>query len=318
MIDSLKFVQGAVAKKDFVQELTHYHIEGGFIKAFNGMLGLCCPIDLDLDVKPNATQFNKAIQSCKETAALHLTDKGRLAIKSGPFRAFVDCIPGDFPEVAPEGREIPLNGGLLKVIKTLAPFIAEDASRQWARGILLRGQSAYVTNNIVLIQHWLGYEFPVDLNIPRAAVVELIRIGEEPVSLQVGENNVTFHFEGDRWLRTQTYDLSWPDVDRVLSVGTPPTVPAPQALWEAAEDLAPFVDDLGRLFLSAGKASTSQHDGEGASVDIPEIQHNGCFHFKQLGLVSKVVETIDFSQYPKPCPFLGKDLRGVIIGMKVL
>lgn len=317
MIESLKFVQGAVAKKDFVQELTHYHIENGLIKAFNGMLGLCCPIDLNLDVKPNATQFFKAIQSCKETATLHLTDAGRLAIKSGPFRAFVDCIPGDFPEVLPKGRKIPLDGGLLAVIKALAPFIAEDASRQWARGILLRGQSAYVTNNIILIQKWLGYQFPIDLNIPRAAVAELLRIGEEPTSLQVGENNVTFHFPGNRWLRTQTYDLSWPDVDRILSVDGDFKA-APQALWDSTEELVHFVDDQGRLFLSPGKVSTSQNEGEGASVDIPELEHAGCFHFKQLYLVSKIADKIDLSKYPKPCPFIGKDLRGVIIGMKVL
>lgn len=317
MINSLKFVMGAVAKKDFVPELLHFHIEKGFVRGYNGMLGLCCPIDLNLDVKPNAVQFIKAIQACKETAALHMTDKGRLAIKSGAFRAFLDCIPGDFPEVAPEGTVIPLNGKLLGVIKTLAPFIAEDASRQWARGILLRGQSAFVTNNVVLIQYHLGYDFPVDLNIPRSAVVELIRIGEEPVSLQIGEGNVTFHFEGDKWLRTQTYDLAWPDVEKVLDAPASELAAAPSGLWEAAESLAPFVDDLGHLFLTPGKVSTSQEGGEGASMDLEEIKYEGCFHFKQVTLISKIVDTIDLSTYPKPSPFRGENLRGVIVGMRI-
>lgn len=317
MINSLKFVMGAVARKDFVPELLHFHIEKGFVRGYNGMLGLCCPIDLNLDAKPNAIQFIKAIQACKETAALHLTDKGKLAIKSGPFRAFIECIPGDFPEVAPEGREIILNGSLLKAIKTLAPFIAEDASRQWARGILLRGQSAYATNNVVLMQYWLGYDFPIDLNIPRAAVIELLRIGEEPERLQLAENNVTFHFSGNRWLRTQTYDLGWPDVDKVLSGAGIPEMPAPVAVWDAAEELAPFVDELGRLFFTPGKVSTSQTEGDGASVEIPEIATEGCFHFKQVGLISSVVEKIDFSVYPRPCPFTGQNIRGVIVGMRV-
>lgn len=316
MINSLKFVMGAVAKKDFAPELCHFHIQGGTVRGYNGMLGLCCPINLNIDVKPNAIQFVKAIQTCKDTVALHVTDKGKLAIKSGNFRAFVECIPGDFPEVVPEGREIQLDGNLLKAIKVLAPFIAEDASRQWARGILFRGRSAFATNNVVIVEYWLNYDFPVDLNIPKAAVQELIRIGEEPSSMQISDTSVTFHFSGNRWLRTQTYDLAWPNVSAILDLPSNPIAP-PEGLWQAVEDISPFVNDLGNIFFGDGKVATSCNDGEGASVEVPGIDHMGCFHFKQLALLEKVVEKIDFSTYPKPCGFIGENLRGALAGMRI-
>jgi len=317
MLKALKFVQGAVAAKDFVPELMHFRIENGTIRGYNGMLGLCCPIDLDLDVSPKAAPFIKAIQTCKdETVQLHVTPAGRLSIKSGKFKAFIECSPTEFPDVAPEGTEIALNGSMLAVLKTLAPFIAEDASKPWARGILFKGQSAFATNNICLIEHWMASPFPIDVNIPRSAVLELVRIAEEPIRIQVTENRVTFHYPENRWLSTQTYSAEWPDLSRVLEIESQ-QVPMPTELWAAVENLAPFVDDLGRIYFKNGSACTSLVEGDGAAIEVPGLPvAGGCFNFKQLLLLGKNIKTIDFTTYPRPCLFHGDNLRGAIIGFR--
>jgi hypothetical protein len=279
------------------------------------MMGLCCPIDLNLDVCPKAVPLIKAIQTCSDTIQLHMTPAGKLAVKSGKFKAFIECIPTDYPEVVPEGEEVVLNGEMLKTLKQLAPFIADDASRPWARGILFRGQSAFVTNNVILVEKWLGYNFPVEINVPKSAVLELIRIGEEPERLQVTESSVTFHFTKNRWLRTQTYSLQWPDLAKILDRSNIQG-PVPAGLWQAALDLAPFVEDTGRLFFSPGNVSTGQTDGSGAAMEVPELMSTGCFHFEQLRLLDGVANTIDFSDPLSPCVFYGEKLRGAIIGMR--
>jgi DNA polymerase III sliding clamp (beta) subunit (PCNA family) len=317
MLDVLKFVQGSVASKDFVPELMHFKIENGTIRGYNGMLGLCCPIALDLNVSPKAVPFIKAIQTCKDTVQLHVTPAGKLAVKSGKFKAFIDCIEAEFPDRPPEGVTTALSGSLLRVLKTLAPFIAEDASRPWARGILLRGQSAFATNNICVIEHWLDQVFPVEVNLPRSAVLELIRIGVEPISIQATDQSVTFHYPEGRWLRTQTYSTKWPDLERILNVGCN-RLPIPAGLFEAITDLSPFVDDLGRIFLKRdGSISTGQHEGVGASVELPEMISEGCYHFKQILLLEKVATSIDLNAYPAPCLFMGDKVRGAIVGMRV-
>lgn len=315
MLDSLRFVMGAVAKKDFVPSLVHFNIEGGRVRGFNGMLGLCCPIEMNLSVSPKATQFVKAIQTCKDTVQLHVTPAGRLAVKSGAFKVFVDCTEESYPMVEPEGDEIVPKGPIMAVLKRLAPFIAEDASRPWARGILLRGNSAFATNNIVVIEHWMETPFPTEINIPKAAVTELLRIGEEPTSLQVTESNATFHFSGHRWLRTQTFTTKWPDLSKVLDVESTQT-PVPDGLWEAVTDLLPFADDLGRLHLVPGVISTGHTDGTGASVELSSLEVTGCFNAQQLALLKGVVSTIALSGYPKPCLFYGDSIRGAIVGMR--
>jgi hypothetical protein len=316
MLDAIRFAQGAVAKKDFVAALTHFQIKNGFIKGHNGGLTLCAPIDLELDVIPKATSFIKAITTCKETIQLHTTPTGRLSVKSGKFKAFIDCVEEGFPQTNPEGDAIELpGGGILKALKTLYPFIAEDASRPWARGILFRDQSAFATNNVVLIEHWLGYRFPVAINIPRSAVTEMIRISEEPVRLQICENSVTFFYPEGRWLKTQLYSLEWPDLDRVLSRQSNPKAP-PAGLWEALEDLAPFTDKLRRVYFQPGLITTDLTESPAASIEVLELQDTGVYNIDYLTNLADTVQNIDWAGYPAPCIFYGEGVRGAIVGMK--
>lgn len=315
MLDSLRFVQGAVAKKDFVPALTHFRIAGGYILGYNGMLALHSPVALDLKASPKAAQLVKAVQTCKETIQLHMTTNGRLAVRSGSFRAFVDCTQEEFPDVVPEGQVVPLNGHLLEVMKKLAPIISDDASRSWSRGILLRGESAFATNNMVLVEYWCGEPFPVTVNIPKAAVTELLRIGEEPESLQLSDTSVTFHFSEGRWLRTQTFSPDWPDLSKILD-GAHTLSPLPPRLWEALAELAPFTDELGRVYFSDGVLTTSLSGETGAVAEISDFAAAGCFNIDHLRLLEGLATMADFTLFPKACPFSGSKLRGAIVGMR--
>lgn len=317
MLSSLKFVQGAVAKKDFVPALAHFQIKDGLVKGFNGSLALCGPIDLNLAVQPKALPFIKAIQACTDTIALHVTDTGRLSIKSGRFKAFIDCIDEAFPNIEPEGDTVRLDGGLLKVLKKLAPFIAEDASRPWARGILFRGHSAYATNNVVIIEHWLGYTFPVEINVPKSAVAELLRINEEPESMQVTPTSVTFHFSNRRWLRSQTYSLDWPDVARVLDREASPGA-FPETLFASIHDcLLPFIEEDGGIYFKKdGSVATAFADGVGASVQFEPFNAHGKYNAEQFMLLEGVAERIDLTSFPAPTLFFGDKVRGAIVGMR--
>jgi len=315
MLETLKFVQGAVAKKDFVPVLMHFHIKNGIICGYNGRLALSSPIDLDLDCCPLAKPFVKAIQTCKDTIELHMTAAGRLSVKSGKFRAYVDCVQEVFPDIKPEGEIVELQSGFLDTFKLLAPFIAEDDSKQWARGILLRGQSAYATNNIILIEKWMGSPFPVEVNVPANAVAELLRIGEDPISLQMNENSLTFHYSSGRWLRSQLLSTQWPDVGAILSRESAQE-PVPEGLWAGLQEIKPFVDDLGRVWIRPGKISTHLDEGIGASTEVP-MTTVGCFNLEQLALLESVATSIDISAHPRPGLFYGDKLRGAIVGIRV-
>ena len=315
MLNELKFVRGAIGKKDLLPYLTHFRIEDGTVRSFNGTLALSTPIELDMDCTPKAEPFIKAIQNCSDTVAMSMTKAGRLSIKSGAFKAFVDCVEEETPHVVPEGDEIEIDGdAVLTALKAVSPFIGNDASRPWSNGILLNGQSAYATNNVALVEYWVGSVFPHVCNIPKIAVREMIRINEPPIRAQMTKESISFHYEGGRWIRTALLDTGWPDLAKILNAPCNAT-PVDERLYDALEHIKPFVDKLERVYIGDGVMRTTLTEGEGASFEVPDYQYNGVFQRPMLMLLKGVAHSIDFTTYPKPCIFYGERLRGAIIGM---
>ena len=317
MLLELKFVQGAVAKKELIPSLTHFRIEGGRVRSFNGMLALCSPIAFDIDCSPKAIPFVKAIQNCNDTVTLNMTTNGRLSVKSGPFNALIECVTEETPHVEPEGIEFQIDGeALLKALKVIAPFIGNDASRPWTNGVLLRGQSAFATNNVTLIEYWVGTPFPLTCNVPRDAIREMVRIGEPPTHAQADGRSITFHYSGGRWVRTNLLSAEWPDLAPILET-TGQMAQFPESIFEGLEALRPFLDKLNRVYFNGHGLSTTAEDSDGAHYKIADWPHEGIYAWPMLMLLKDVAKWIDFSSYPKPCIFQGDRLRGAIIGMRL-
>lgn len=317
MLAQLKFVQGAVAKKDFVPALSHFAIRSGKILGYNGQIALCSPIALTLEATPNAKTFIKAIQACGENIQFNVTPANKLSIKSGSFKAFVACVENEtFPTVEPTGVEMDPPHDFMDAIETLAPFVSEDASKQWSRGIMFRGRSAFATNNVILLEYWLGTPFPHELNIPAECVAELLRIKEDPVKLMVSDNSISFLYEGGRWLHSSLYSTAWPDVADFLEFGGHPE-PVPPGFFEAVEALKPFTDKLDSIYLLEDEITTSLEEGEGASIDVKGVLGKARYSAEHLLLLKDVVTLVDFRHYPSPGCLRGKNVRGRFTGMRL-
>lgn len=316
MLNELRFVQGAVAKKDFIPAMTHFEIKDGEVRAYNGSLALCSPIPFDLECKPKAIPLVRAIGNCTETIQLSLTSAGRLRVQSGGFRAFIDCTDDLTPHVGPEGEDVELDGeALLRAFTTLSPFIGDDASRPWSNGVLLQGASAFATNNVTLVEYWAGTQWPRTVNVPRAAIKEALRIGEPPTRAQFAAASLTLHYENGRWLRTQLLEPAWPNTGALLDVPSTPQ-PLPDALFQALEAIAPFEDKLGRIYFRDGAVHTHAEEDLGAVYEVPGLVGGPIFNRGMLLSLRGAATTIDFGPYPKPAPFFGNQLRGLIIGMR--
>lgn len=319
MLNDLKFVQGAVAKKDYVPALTHFHIGEGRIYGFNGVLAISTPTDLAVTATPKAASFVKAVERIPDDqeVVLNLTETGRLSVKAGRFRAYVECHDDSSGtvKVAPAGELVPLAPGILPVLRVLAPFMGIDASRPWAMGILFKGQSAFATNNIVLVEHWLPMLFPTPMTIPAEAIKEMIRIGTDPTGIQLEERAVTFHYPNGAWLRTALFSTEWPDLSAVLDKPSN-AVPFPDGFFDAVTRLDAFTGKENRLYLRPGIVATSPHEGDGALVEIDGLADEGVHFLGMMAKLSGVATSIDLSLWPSPCLFFGDMLRGAIIGMR--
>lgn len=317
MLKELKFVQGAVARKDFVPELTHFHIKDRMVKSFNGSLALCAPINIDFDIKPKAVEFIKAIQGCKmEAVQLSITPTGRLSVKSGRFKALIECLDTSFPDVVPEGQWVSLEGiSILPALKKLQDYIGEDASRKWSMGILLRGQCAYATNNVILVEYNLGVDFPVEINIPAKAVAEIVRIGKEPKGIMISTSSVTFMYDRDHWVKTMLYDLGWPDLERVLGREVD-YVKVEEEWFDAVETVGPFTNELDQVFFAEGRITTDLDGGAGGTVELENFPYEGVYNHKYFLSLKGLISEIDLHAYPAPCLFKGPNIRGALMGMR--
>lgn len=316
ILDTLRFVQGAVSSKDHVPEMKHFMIEGGRAQAFNGIIAISSPIDFSVDCKPKAAPLVYAIDRCKEVTSLALTPNGRLRIQSGAFKAFIDCLDSEAPSIRPEGEEVALDGKLLlDAAEKLSPFIGKDASRPWVNGILLRGQSAFATNNVCLVEYWLGVDLPFVVNIPMAAIKELIRVKKPPIHAQISEKSITFHYEDGCWIRSQLYETNWPDLTKILNRPSA-QAPVPEGLFEALETIKPFADINGKVFFSEDRVFTHEEDELGADYKVEGLHGQGIYRIEMLRLLEGVATTIDFTLYPDPLLFYGERLRGAIIGYR--
>lgn len=318
MLKELKFVQGAVAKKDFVPVMTHFSIEKGQVRSYNGVIALSSPIPLDISCKPKAGPLVKALSNCNESVSLTMTDASQLKIQSGKFKVFVECINDDIPLALPEGKDIPVDGEtLLAALKMVSEFIGDDASRPWTNGVLFRGQSAFATNNVCLIEYWLGFSFPHPVNLPQQAIKEVLRINEAPSLVQLAPSSITFHYSDGRWIRSQLFSPEWPDLSKLLDKPSNPVKLDP-LIFEGLDHIKGFVDKLGSVHFIDGSLSTHPDLLNGASFEIPGLPSGLLFNIEMLKLLNGVADTIDLSDSSKPCLFYGKRLRGAIIGMRRL
>lgn len=318
MLAALKFVQGAVAKKTHAPILKHFQIKDSRIQSHNGVLSLSAPIECDLTIQPVAATFVHAISLCKKTVALHQTETGRLAVTSGNFKAYIETSTEEFPAVEPRGTPLQVTG-LLQAVKTLAPVMGEDPLRPWAQGILFAGNSAFATNNIMLVEHWFKHAVDQPFGLPAVAVNELLRIDEEPESIQITPQRVTFHFSDGRWLATSLLLISqWPDVRKLLpNKNDDELQPLDETFFEALKKLRPFTKDMRPVWLNDSTISTAKEDESGAHLTTTECTGmRGMWALDQLAKLQHVATHVAWGHYPKLCPFFGAATRGVMVGMQ--
>ena len=323
MLNALNFVKGAVAQKDLVPVLTHFHIYEGRIQGFNGRLTIDtpCPDLSGMDITVPAVPFLRAVGSCSGEPGIKIDDN-KIIVKSGKFTAKLPLADhATFPKTEdPGGEGQELSGGLLSTLRALRPFVSEDASRLWSLGILFRGGMAYATNNVLLIRGPLP--FPAEnLILPVNAVDELIRIGKDPIKVRIADNSITFEYEDGSWLRSLLISGDWPPVGEIIDkhmLEGNDWRSVPEGLRDAVDKLAPFCPDeaFPVLYLDEDRVTTDQGD-KSAFVDGFEWEVKSGFHVKALKPMLQMATLFNPEKYPDPCPFAGGSFDGVILGVHI-
>jgi DNA polymerase III sliding clamp (beta) subunit (PCNA family) len=314
--EALRIVRGAVATKDLVPVLTHFHLYNGRVQGGNGRIAIEAPVPEfeDLDVTVPAKRFLAAVDSCDGDPTMQITDKGRLSMRKGPFRASLPLESHEhYPKLLPEGEATASTGGVLDVLDMLHPFVSKDASRPWSRGVLIKEGFAYATNNIVLVRAPVPWKGDA-INVPAECVAELARVRLPVTHVQQDERSITFHFEGGAWLRSSLFSLEWPDLDRFFAQD-PPEQAITADMCSIVEELLPFVEDATFPKITLHNWGVSVAD---ASYDVTlpvDGEHPISFHASPLLEALRIAETWDLSEAPYTFSN-AEGVRGVLMPMR--
>lgn len=321
LIAPLRFAAGGVSSKATTPELCHFLIEGGRVSGYDGVLTMSAPIEIGFSLKPRAAEMLNSIKACPEDAAIALskTPAGKLSIKSGKFKGFVNCLPDDYALLVPqpEGDIYPVGAHFLPAIQAVIPFCADGKGPLWSQGVRIGAQAAYATNSIVLVAKAHMCAFPFDFIIPVAAAKELFKLKDAVTHLQICKTSVTFHF-GDKWLRTVLIDGKWPDNVAPMFAMPGDKLPLPDGFFDNIKTLAsvPVADEATpKVYFREGVMSTSPSDDTGSAIDM-HVANAGIYPLEQLLLLEGTATHIAWGNYPKPCTFSdGIDGQATIFGI---
>lgn len=314
MLAALRFVNSGVGKSKIDFAMKHVKINNGRVTGTNGIIALSAPLTIGFNCAPEAAQLVKAIDKCKENVAITQLDPDTLRVSSGRFRVAVQCYPQPLPDILPEGVDVQVDPvAFLEALDKTHAFICSDPNQPWSNGVLIRGHSMYATNNIALIEIWLGTEFPHEVNIPSAAVDRLLGVGEPFSRLQISQRSISFHYPDGRWIKSQLLTTKWPDISKPFGLAYTPA-PVPEGMMEAISRVSAFTTRTGFLHFREGEIGTDRETDKGASCEVEGLSAGGCYRMDVVKAVMQVAESIDLSG--PVAQFRGKMLRGVFTGTK--
>lgn len=311
MKTAINFVRGAVAKNDAIPILTQMHVYDGRIQASNGRICIDAPCDelKGLNFTSPVKSFVLAIDNCEGEPNLSVKNN-TITVKSGKFKATLAALPEEYPVMSiDKSKAVSVKVNILPVLRRLQPFIGTDNNRPWSCGIFFDGENAYATNNVVMVK--TDCDNIGTINLSAQCVEELLRIREEPTRIITDISTVTFVYESGAWLKANTLSTNWPEVSQFIpaSVGG---ITLTDELKRDINKVSMFVGKDSTISLGSHGVSTLDKETIVENYDLPESYFNSI----HLGNVITSAKIIDFAKYPAPCPFIGDEIKGVIIGVR--
>jgi hypothetical protein len=326
MIETLKFVRGAVATKDLMPVLKHFHIYNGRIQGFNGLLVIDAPAEAfkDFDITVPAVEFLAGVDACKGEPVVTV-EKNFVRLEKGGFKVKLPLDEHDkYPrtEITDDFTSIELNQFLLKpTLKKLRPFVSEYASQAWACTILIRDMYMYATNNVCIVRSKLPHKLAdVDIIIPIYVIDEILRIGYEPQKLFYNDNKLGLHYTNNSWMTGQISELKWPQLDKYFEAIPKKLPPVPEGMLDAITQL--------KQFAATPATALIKLDPEGMHVNGPDRDaHVENIKFETtcgygaayLTTVLSAATQLDVSPYAdnKPAMFRGDNIEGLLNGRRL-
>lgn len=325
MLDTLKFVRGAVSSKDLVPVLTHFHIRDGRLQGQNGRVTIeaPCPQLAGLDVVVPADKFLRAVDACDGEPKITVKD-GKMTVSRKRFRATLAVLGVDeYPEVSRTidcGPDFQRSGeGLINLLRKAQPFVSTDASRPWSCSVLITEDTAFATNNVVLACFDFDWT-KENLVLPDFAIDELLRIGIDPTWVGWDSKHFVAEYADGSWLSSRLVDGAWPDSLRALERTCREEtdwLAVPGDMVDALAKLKPFFPNAKLPIVKLDSEGISTSEGQSSAVVGMEGLPPSAFRLESLSLVVSAARAWNPARYPGPVPWRADGVVGMLSGVRV-
>jgi hypothetical protein len=308
-------IKDAMSSKDLGAFLNHYLIADGELVATDGKLTAGYPIDYSVSALVPGPEFEALVGSLEgEIVATELD--GAIELRAGRMHGTIKTLPPDTVAfLRPEGEFSAPPEGFVEALRRTRNFIADQAVNMWGLCACLRTNAILASNNISLVEvECRGLATERDILIPRPAVDFITGAKAELEGYLTNENHAGFRWSDGLWLRTQLVDDVFPaNASKLLEVkSTTPTAISRE--WKKAYSA---VADISEAIVSIHPDKIV--GGKGKAVVEYEVATEGLdqtIHLnpKFLDIVMGVAKSWNPQIYPKPIPFRGDGVYGIVVG----
>lgn len=318
MRDSLKWIAPATRTGGIFEDgADHYVIGGGRITAQNTAIAMSAPFPIDLDACPHIDTFRAAVGAADETVSFE-AGHSHLTVRSKGLTVAVPCLAERPWCPTPSGPTLEAPAGFLEALERVQPFVGVDNRRPFVCQALIAGGMVTATNGVSVVQLWTGWDTP-PIHVPDYAIKELLKLKGKLLKLQLSPSQLTFHYEGERWLQVRLYDAAfpWEAAARILDAKHSTPEELPNDIGKAVERIAPFCDKEDQaIYFRNGGIGTKPHVGAGAFLEFPGLPDHLAWSLKPLKDTLNVAQKIAWNTSELKHHFFGDKLRGVTLGRK--
>lgn len=324
MHDVIKHVKDAVMEKaPDGSPFGQYVFYKDIIYAQNQELSAAAPLGQMLGVDFNiAASSLEAILARMENPPVVSCDGQHLTLHSGRIRkANIAVLPATSPPAAPQGSWHPIPAALGAALRQAAPFVGENG---WAQGIRL--SNGKVT--AIAPQHGIDIDVPgLVISTPVLLTVKTAEflVDHTPLEEMAIEGDpptgIAFRWRNGRWFKAQLLNATMPSrVDELFSEQAKSAfLPITQEVRDSYLDAASMSDGTVELvpegWIASKGTTTEAYNVDVACITMLPAGHKSRWQRRALDAVMEVATEFAPGDWPAPCRFRAKGIRGMVLGV---
>lgn len=329
LLAGVRWVTDAVSTKDVgIAALTSYYINNNAVHASDGRMVVSTPFPFEGQVLVPAEQFLRVLTNRPEGSFSWEHEPDRLVLKRGKFRGRIKTLPVDqwvYPTDIDPAQFQPIPHGLIDAVRTMLPFVSENATKPWATCMGFIDGYLYVSNNIVVARTYCDGTQPPDGEqylLPRWVAEFILSRADGLRSWCREPERITFLWADGSWMRSTLVVDQYPPVAKIFESyydGVEQDVEVTKEWTQALLRVGKVTDDpVIRLRVDEMRGASGEvlFVEDGLGTPCPEGMEETVWDLRYLAPVLEVATHWQPRVWPKPAPWRGDYIEGVILGRR--